>query len=83
MIALIRPEGESGTEYKTGWADHLEAIRQGTRVLLDLHITKAYTYEVTLDDGSTTTYRIGAGGTADELAESLRQQAAVMAGKDP
>ena len=40
--ALIRPEGTNGTEHKTSWEDHLEAIRQGKRVLVDLQITKGY-----------------------------------------
>ena len=80
--ALVRPEGTGVTEHKTSWEDHLEAIRQGKRVLVDLQITKGYTYEVTLDDGSTTTYSVGSGGTAEGLAERLRQRASATAGED-
>ncbi len=82
--ALVRPEGAGATRYKTSWEDHLEAIRQGKRVLLDVHVTKSYTYEVTLDDGSTTTYQIGVGADAstEELEERLRQRASITPGKD-
>ena len=44
-------------------------------------MTKSYVYELTLDDGSTTTYAIGADASAEELEERLRQRAAIMAGK--
>ena len=81
--ALVRPEGAGATRYKTSWKDHLETVRQGKRVLLDVRVTKSYIYEVTLDDGSTTTYQIGVGADAstEELEERLRQRAAIMAGK--
>jgi hypothetical protein len=81
-IASVRPEAASAPRYKTSWEDHLQAIRQGKRVLLDLQITKHYTYEVTLDDGSTTTFQIGSDGPAEALAERLRQRASATAGKD-
>lgn len=80
--ALVRPQEEGVTRHKTSWEEHLAAIRQGKRVLLDLDVTKSYVYELTLDDGSTTTYAIGADASAEELEKRLRQRAAIMAGKD-
>jgi len=44
--------------YSTSWKDHLEAIRRGNRVLLDLSTSTSMTYEITLDDGSTTTFEV-------------------------
>ena len=61
--ALVFPDGFEGPHYTTSWKDHLEAIRQGRRVLLDLSITTSMTYEISLDDGSKTIYEVG----GDEL----------------
>ncbi len=52
-IALVRGEAASVPVYQTSWQDHLQLVRQGERVLLGLQIVERYTYEITLDDGST------------------------------
>ena len=81
--ALIRPEGVSAPDHITSWQDHLRAIRQGKRVLLDLQLSRFYTYEVTLDDGSTTTYQTVGDFPAEEFAKRLRQSASAAAGRKP
>ena len=58
-IASLRGEAAVKPEYQTSWQDHLKAIRQGERVLLDLRITENYTYEITLPDGTTTILTFG------------------------
>ncbi len=55
-IALVRGETAAVPGYQTSWQDHLQAVRQGERVLLDLQVSENYTYEITLDDGSTTIF---------------------------
>jgi hypothetical protein len=57
--ALVFPDGYDGPHYSTSWKDHLEAIRQGRRVLLDLETTTSMTYEITLDDGSKAIFEVG------------------------
>jgi hypothetical protein len=37
---------------ETSWKEHLQAIRDGKRELLDSHSTNDYKYEMTTDDGS-------------------------------
>ena len=44
---------------RTSWKDHLRAIREGKRELLDLTIRKYFSYEVTLDDGSKAMFGYG------------------------
>jgi hypothetical protein len=44
---------------ETTWDEHLQAIANGSRTLVDLIITNNYFYEVTLADGSTTIYSFG------------------------
>lgn len=58
-IAMIRGETADVRPYQTSWQDHLEAIRRGERVLFKLQIVKSYTYEITFQDGSTTTFNYG------------------------
>ena len=73
--ALIYRELVEGTPHENPWEkwqDHLQAIRQGKRVLLDLRVVKKYIYEVTLDDGSTTTYDYGGGQPLEKLSAEER-----------
>ena len=61
-IALARPFNEETpavTTMQTSWRDHLDAIRNGSRLLLSLETVPSYTYEVTLADGSTTIFSYG------------------------
>ena len=51
--------------------------------MLDLQISRFYTYEVTLDDGSTTTYQAGSDLSAEELAKRLRQSAGAATDTKP
>jgi len=57
--SLVFPDGWDGSHYSTSWKDHLEAIRQGRRVLLDLSTDTSMTYEITLDDGSKAIFEVG------------------------
>ncbi len=57
--AFVRGEKRDQQEYQTDWQDHLEAIRTGERTLDDIFIVKNYTYEITLQDGSTTIFSYG------------------------
>ena len=59
---MLRPHTDPSAA-RDDAAGHLEAIRQGRRVLLDLSITTSMTYEISLDDGSKTIYEVG----GDEL----------------
>lgn len=43
------------------WQEHLDAIKQGKRLLLKLETIPDYHYEVTLDDGSKTAFGYGGG----------------------
>ena len=56
-LVLLKPGGPA--EYQTSWEDHLQAIRHGERALLNLHIIKDFTYEITFDDGSTALFSFG------------------------
>ena len=58
-IASVCGKAPDVRQYQTSWQDHLQAIRKGERVLLDLQITENYTYEITLNDGSTTIFTYG------------------------
>jgi hypothetical protein len=58
-IASVWPEAAKTPVYQTSWQDHLKSVQQGERVLLDLQIIGNYTYEITLDDGSTTIFKYG------------------------
>ncbi|MCY2924452.1 MAG: hypothetical protein NT031_03285 [Planctomycetota bacterium] len=56
--AVIRqsPVGESKTFLASSWAEHLKAIRDGSRELIEQRIVTAYKYEVTLADGRKTIF---------------------------
>ena len=43
-------------QHQTSWQEHIESIRRGDRVLLDLKIVRAYTYEITLQNGTKTIF---------------------------
>ena len=58
-LVSIHPAHESQKGYETAWQDHLTAIRTGDRELLDVGIVRNYKYEVTLADGSKTTFSYG------------------------
>ncbi len=45
--------------HSTSWQEHLTAIDNGTRELIEKQITKLYMYEATLADGSTAKYGSG------------------------
>lgn len=80
QIASVRRENANSPEYQTSWQDHLEAVRQGKRVLLEEQQTaKILTYEVTLEDGSTTQYQIGSVDPPEKLESRLRQLAGAAA----
>ena len=73
--ALVYPEVADVTKHENPWEkwpDHLQAVRQGKRVLLDLEILKSYTYEITLDDGSTTIFNYGGGRPLEKLTAEER-----------
>jgi len=53
------PIGESTRWYETPWEEHLREIEQGRRELLDVKITRSYTYQITLEDGTKTTFGYG------------------------
>lgn len=74
QMALIKPENReklpaelkaeskvasTGLARTSSWQDHLQAIREGKRELLDMTSSPLSVYEVTLDDGTKTTYRFG------------------------
>ncbi len=46
---------------QTSWQEHLEAIRQKKRELLDMETTDYYTYELTADDGTKLIWNYGGG----------------------
>ena len=76
--AWVRFEIPDMTQHQDGnekWEDHLQAVRQGKRVLLDLEVVKSYTYEVILDDGSKTIYNYGGGKPLGKLTEEERAEA--------
>lgn len=58
-IASVREETARVPVYQTSWQDHLQLVRRGERVLLDLQIVESYTYEITFDDGSTAIFKYG------------------------
>jgi hypothetical protein len=56
-IACISPfDREATTELETSWQDHLKAVREGKREILDFETTTSYEYEVILEDGSKTIF---------------------------
>lgn len=55
--------------YEMSWEDHLTAIAEGARELIDIEIVKYYTYEITFPDGSTTTWSYGTGTGGEPLAK--------------
>jgi hypothetical protein len=55
---------------RTSWQDHLRAIREGKRELLDLKTHKHYSYEVTLDDGSKAMFGYSGGEPLKSLAKT-------------
>ena len=44
---------------KTSWQDHLQAIRDGKRRILDVESVNSYTYEMTADDGTKEIFQYG------------------------
>ncbi len=62
-LAFVRPHPirMGDPTYEMSWADHLTAIAEGSRELIDMEITSSYTYEITFPDGSTTTWGYGSG----------------------
>jgi hypothetical protein len=44
---------------ETTWQEHLQAIREGKRELLDLETTNSYTYEMISDDGTKLLFNYG------------------------
>ena len=70
VIASARPpkvtEGATHAYPEATWMEHLQAIRDGKRELLDVQTTKSYSYEITLPDGSTTIFNYGGEGRLDE-----------------
>jgi hypothetical protein len=44
---------------QTAWQEHLQAIREGKRELLDLETTNNYTYEMIADDGTKLIFNYG------------------------
>jgi len=53
---------------QTSWQEHLQAIRDGRRTLLELETVNSYTYEMTADDGTKLTFQYG-GGNPLKMAE--------------
>jgi len=87
QIASFRREEAHSPEYETSWEEHLEEVRQGKRVLLDEQTFKNYTYELTLEDGSTTGFTCGGAQPLEktppeEIARMFDQAAGGAAGKD-
>lgn len=58
-IASVRTEDIDKPGYQTSWQDHLDAVQQGNRELIELKAGNMYTYEITFDDGSTTVFQYG------------------------
>lgn len=52
--------------YETAWKDHLKAISEGKRELLDVRIVRHYSYEVTLADGTKTVFVYGGDSPLDK-----------------
>ncbi len=65
------PEPAGWTSYETTWQEHLDAIRDGRRKLLDAEIIKDYWYEMALEDGSKTLFSIGGGPLDKDKAAAL------------
>ncbi len=72
-LAAISPYPSTGAvgtrSHSTSWQDHLTAIDNGTRELIERKIRKLYKYEATLADGSTATY----GGGPPPEKEKLKK----------
>ncbi len=50
---------KAGSGYTTDWEDHLKAVAEGERELLDIRAIHKYSYEITFEDGSTTLWTYG------------------------
>ena len=62
-VALVssHPAHKSQDQFQIDWKAHLQSIKDGERQLLDVRLTRSYSYEVTLADGSTTIFSYGGG----------------------
>ena len=71
--AAINPYPSGGSvgsrSHSTSWQDHLAAIDNGTRELIERKINKLYMYEATLADGTTAKY----GGGPPKKKETLEK----------
>jgi beta-lactamase regulating signal transducer with metallopeptidase domain len=54
---------------QTKWQDHVEAIRDGKRELLNLETVNSYTYEMTADDGTKVIFHYGGNDPLDALVK--------------
>jgi hypothetical protein len=53
------PLDKSHGGYDYPWEEHLREVKEGKRELLDITVTKSYTYEITQEDGSKTLFQYG------------------------
>ena len=60
-VAYPYPMSKARTAHETTWDEHLRTIAAGERVLINLRTVPQYTYELTLADGSTTTWGYAGG----------------------
>ncbi len=58
-VVSPQPAHETNDRYETSWDEHLAAIENGSRQLLELEAVQQFKYEVTLLDGSTTVFEFG------------------------
>jgi hypothetical protein len=74
-LALVRPDGAKVPECmpQTSWLEHLKAIREGKRELLDLQTVNSYTYEVLLEDGTKTLFNYGGSAPLDRIMETKKE----------
>ncbi len=73
-VALVSDE-EHAVQYRTSWQDHLDAIRSGEREAVDLNVSVRYLYEITLEDGSTTTFMYGGGTAKEDRLDGMSKEA--------
>jgi hypothetical protein len=67
---------------QTSWQEHLDAIREGKRELLELETVNSYTYEMTADDGTKVIFQYG-GGNPLTAAPNAGVKKAATAVKTP
>jgi hypothetical protein len=57
----------SSIGYQSAWKDHLKAVSEGKRELLDVRIVRHYSYEVTLADGTKTVFVYGGDSPLEKM----------------